>query len=132
MVPRLRIEVVDTESSLQEGDIILAIGDVSNPTYKEMREVTTEYEKRELPIKVLRVGAGGVEEELTVTVVPKCPRGGDRVLIGIIPVLDAEHSVVAKTIAAEGGPARLEIPSGAVITAVGGVGVSNFYDIIRE
>lgn len=132
MVPRLRIGVVDTESGLQEGDIILAIGDVANPTYKEMREVTTEYEKRKLPIKVLRVDANGLEEELTVTVVPKRLRGGDRVLIGIVPVLDSEHPVVAKTIAVEGGPARLEIPCGAAITAVAGTPVSNFYDIIRE
>jgi len=132
MVPRLRIGVVDTESGLQEGDIILAIGDVANPTYKEMREVTTEYEKRKLPIKVLRVDANGLEEELTVTVVPKRLRGGDRVLIGIIPVLDAEHAVVAKTIDAEGGPVGLAIPRGAAITAVDGVAVSNFYDIMRE
>jgi len=32
----------------------------------------------------------------------------------------------------EGGPAKLEIPRGATITAVDGAGVSNFYDIIRE
>jgi len=31
MVPRLRIEVVDTNCGLQEGDIILGIGDVENP-----------------------------------------------------------------------------------------------------
>ncbi|MBA7656685.1 hypothetical protein ES703_64612 [subsurface metagenome] len=132
MVPRLRIKVVDTKSKLQKGDIVLAVGDVANPTYKEMREVTEEYEGKKLPIKVLRVDANGVEEKLTVTVVPKRPRGSDRVLIGIGVVLDAEHPVVAKTIAAEDGPARLEIPRGAAITAVDGVGVSNFYDIIRE
>ncbi|HIJ53415.1 MAG TPA: PDZ domain-containing protein [Planctomycetes bacterium] len=132
MVPRLRVEVVDTESGLQEGDIILAIGDVENPTYKEMREITTEYEKRELPIKVLRTDANGAEEVLFVTVVPKRRPGGERVLIGIIPVLDAGHPVVAKTISVEDGPAKLEIPRGAVITAVAGTAVSSFYDIIRE
>jgi len=132
MVPRLRIKVVDTKSKLQKGDIILAIGDVANPTYKEMREVTEEYEGKKLPIKVLRVDANGVEEKLTVTVVPKRPRGSDRALIGIGVVLDAERAVVAKTIVAEGGPARLEIPRGAVITAVDGTGVSNFYDVARE
>jgi len=132
MVPRLRIEIVDTESELQEGDIVLAIGDVENPTYKEMREVTTEYEKRELPIKVLRTDANGAEEVLVVTVVPKRRTDGEGVLIGIIPVLDTGHPVVAKTIAAEDGPERLEIPRGAVITAVDGTRVSSFYDIIRE
>jgi regulator of sigma E protease len=67
-----------------------------------------------------------------VTVKPKRRRGSDRVLIGIIPVLDAEHPIVAKTIATEDGPAKLEIPDGAVVTAVDGVPVSSFYDIIRE
>ncbi len=132
MVPRLRIKAVDTKSKLQEGDIVLAIGDVSNPTYKEMREVTTEYEGKELPMKVLRSDANDVEEALLVTVKPERSKDGRRVLIGIGVVLDAEHAVVAKTIAAEDGSVGLAIPRGAVITAVDGVGVSNFYDIIRE
>ncbi len=132
MVPRLRIKDVVTKSKLQKGDIVLAIGDVANPTYKEMREVTEEYEGKELPVKVLRVDANGVEEALLVTVKPERSKDGKRVLIGIIPVLDAERAVVAKTIAVEGGPAKLEIPRGATITAVDGAGVSNFYDIIRE
>ena len=132
MVPRLRIKDVVTKSKLQKGDIVLAIGDVANPTYKEMREVTEEYEGKELPVKVLRVDANGVEEALLVTVKPERSKDGKRVLIGIIPVLDAERAVVAKTIAVEGGPAKLEIPPGASITAVDGAGVSNFYDIIRE
>ncbi|MHC3130106.1 MAG: site-2 protease family protein [Candidatus Bathyarchaeota archaeon] len=132
MVPRLRIEDVVTKSKLQKGDIVLAIGDVANPTYKEIREVTEEYEGKELPVKVLRVDANGVEESLLVTVKPERSKDGKRVLIGIIPVLDAEHPVVAKTIAAEDGSVGLEIPRGAAITAVDGAGVSNFYDIIRE
>jgi len=132
MVPRLRIKDVVTKSKLQKGDIVLAIGDVANPTYKEMREVTEEYEGKKLPIKVLRSDANGVEEKLTVTVVPKRPPGGDRVLIGIGVALDAEHAVVAKSIAAEDGPVGLAIPRGAAITAVDGTGVSNFYDVARE
>ena len=141
MVPRLMITAVsgewlstvgDNGPSLQRGDIILAISDVENPTYKEMRDVTTEYEDKELAIKVLRAAADGTEEILTVTVVPKRPAGGDRILIGIFVTLDAEHPVVGKTIMAEGGPAKLAIPRGAVITAVDGTGVANFYDIIRE
>lgn len=141
MVPRLRIGIVsdelisgsdDKESSLQPGDIMLAIGDVENPTYSEMRDVTEQYEKKELPIKVLRTNADGSEEILTVTVKPKKKAGSDRVLIGIGVALDAGHPVVAKTIDAEGGPGRLDIPRGAAITAVDGTPVSNFYEIIRE
>jgi len=140
MVPRLRITVVsdelassvDDEISLQPDDIIVAIGDVENPTYSEMRDVTEKSEDKELPVKVLRTNDNGVEEVFTVTVKPQKPAGSDRVLIGIGVALDAEHPVVAKTMNAEGGPPKLAIPRGAKITAVDGAAVSNFYEIIRE
>ncbi|GAI35792.1 unnamed protein product, partial [marine sediment metagenome] len=79
-----------------------------------------------------RANANGAEQALTVTVKPKKSAGSDRVLIGIGVALDAEHPIVAKTINAEGGPEKLDIPRGAMITAVDGAPVSNFYDIIRE
>ncbi len=138
IVPRLQITDVfgernesDTEFSLQSGDIILAIGDVANPTYKEMREVTTEYKGKELPVKVLR-DANGVEEKLTVTVVPKWSKASKRVVIGVGLVFDLTHAVVADTITAEDGSVGLAIPRGAAITAVDGAPVSNFYDVARE
>jgi regulator of sigma E protease len=141
MVPRLRIttgleerdSAVDgAEPGLQSGDIILAMGDVENPTYRQMRDVTTEYEDKELSVKVLRTDSEGAEQTLVVTVVPERRAGGDRVMIGIGIELDTEHPIVAATITADGGPAKLEIPSGAAITAVDGAAVSTFYDVIRE
>ncbi len=158
MMPRLRIEAVskkppafkerliclfsgrkndkdiDTAGQLQSGDIILAAGDVENPTYKELRDVTTEYENEKLPITVLRVGSDGLEQQLTITVIPKRSKDDNRVVIGIflVPAFDAQHPIVAKTISVEDGPERLEIPRGASIRAVNGVSVSNFYDIVRE
>ncbi len=125
---------VEERDELRSGDIILAAGEVENPTYKELREVTAEYEDRELPIKVLRADSNGVEEELTITVTPKFSKEDKRVEIGILllPVFDAEHPVVAKTISTKDWPVKLEIPRGAVITAVGGVKVSSFYDVVRE
>jgi len=158
MVPRLRLEAVskkppstekrlkalfsgkkkdkdiETVGELRSGDIILAAGEVENPTYKELREVTTKYEDRELPIRVLREGSDGVEEELTITVTPKRSKKDGRVVIGIflVPAFDAEHPIVAKTISTEDWPTKLSIPRGAVITAVDGVSVSNFYEIVRE
>jgi regulator of sigma E protease len=158
MVPRLRLEAVfkkppsieerlkalfsgkkkdkDIEAGdeLRSGDIILAAGEVENPTYKELREVTTEYEDKEMPIRVLRTGLNGAEEELTITVTPKRSKKDGRVVIGIflVPAFDAEHPIVAKTIATEDWPVKLDIPRGAVITAVDGVKVTNFYDIVRE
>jgi regulator of sigma E protease len=127
-----RESVVDTSPKLQSGDVVLQIGDVENPTYLEIREVVTEYEDKELPIMVLRVDANDVEEIFTVTTVPYRIPDSNRVVIGIRVALDAEHAVVAKTISVEDGPARLAIPRGAVITAVDGAEVSNFYDVIRE
>ena len=159
MVPRLRVEAVskkqpstileklkasfsggngegdiETKEELQSGDIVLAIGDVENPTYKELREVTTKYEDKEMPIGVLRADSNGVEKELTITVTPKRSKKDGRVVIGIflLPVFDAEHPVVAKTISTADWPVKLEIPRGAVITAVGKVKVSSFYDVARE
>jgi len=141
MVPRMRITAVsdellsiadDTEHSLQPGDVIFAVGDIENPTYKEMRDITENSEGKELPVKVLRTTANGAEEALTITVKPSKPAGSDRAAIGIFLALDAEHPVVTKTINAEGGPKSLAIPRGAAITAVDGATVSNFYDIVRE
>ncbi|MGA1979754.1 MAG: site-2 protease family protein [Sedimentisphaerales bacterium] len=158
MVPRLRLEAVskkppstekrlkalfigkkedkniETVEELRSGDIVLAAGEVENPTYKELREVTTKYEDKELPIRVLRADSNGVEEELTITVTPKRSKEDGRVVIGIflVPAFDAEHPVVAKTITTEDWPVKLEIPRGAVITAVDRVKVSSFYDVVRE
>ncbi len=129
---RRRQEGTGAGGRLESGDIILAIGDVENPTYSEMRDVTIEHEGQELRIKVLRSSEEGVEETVVVSVVPKRPRGGDEAVIGIVVALDMEHLVVAKSIAVEGGPAKLEIPRGASITAVDTVPVSNFHDVIRE
>jgi len=156
MVPRLKLELVsknrpsfkervtalfrgkkatvDTENELRSGDIILVAGEVENPTYKELRDVTTEYENKEMPIKVSRADSNGVEKTRTITVTPKRSKEDGRVVIGIslIPMFDTAHAVVAKTVAVEGGPEKLAIPRGAVITAVDGVRVTNFYDVINQ
>ncbi|MFC1739301.1 site-2 protease family protein [Planctomycetota bacterium] len=141
MVPRLRITAVLSKQSkdsdgptLQKGDIIVGIGDVDNPTYKQMREVTERYKDKELSVQVLRHNPNGSEQSLTVTVTPKLQKTfkGKEVLIGFSPELDMENSVVARTIDTEGGALKLDIPPGARITAVDGVTVSSFYDIVNE
>ena len=149
MVPRLRIEGLSEDydppaedgasnlengagNRLESGDIILAIGDIENPTYDEMRDVTTAHKDKELLMKVLRQDADGTERQLSLTVTPRRQKGNDRVMIGFLPALDMERPVIAATIAAEGGPGQLDIPRGAVITAVDGAAVATFYDVIRE
>jgi regulator of sigma E protease len=140
MVPRLRITaVLDAGQTadnkieigcpdLKKGDVILAAGEVENPTFIELRQVTAKHEGMELALKILRCDRQGIEKTTTITVLPERPRGGDRALIGIAVVLDTSRPVVAKTI----GQAKLEIPRGATITKVNGKAVSDFYDIIAQ
>jgi regulator of sigma E protease len=138
LVPRMKITDVlpsknsdKSKPSLQRGDIILAIGDVENPTYQQMRDITIKYEGKELPVKVLRPenGAGKI---LTVNVVPRRAGFGKKVMIGVGVTYDLEHPVIAATVAPQEGSAALEIPPGSTITAVDGAPVSNFFDIARE
>jgi regulator of sigma E protease len=142
MVPRLRIAHVMSkyessqedanEPHLQRGDIILAIGNVENPTYKEMREVTTEHKDKELLITILREDPNDAPQTLVVSATPTQQEGSERVLIGFVPALDVGHPIISDTIATEGGPEKLDIPRGAAITAVDGTPVASFYDVVRE
>lgn len=139
MIPRLKIADVLTQQdsnsvgpALKPGDVVLMIDDVENPVYKQMREVATEYENKELPIKVLRTDDNGADQVITVNVVPKRQPGGDKVMIGVALEYDLGHAVIAGTVKAEDDKKSLNIPSGSTITAVDGVNVSNFYDIARE
>ena len=152
MVPRLKIAAVSSEETkslrkwltklfgrkeatkpgLKSGDILAAIADVENPTFFELREVTKQYENKPLPVTVLRTDVNGVENRLTVSVIPRWDADANRVVIGIIPELDTKHPVVAKIISTEQQPNAAAIPRGATITAVDGVEVKNFYDIARQ
>ena len=124
-------EAVVEEPKLRADDIIVKIGETENPTYEELRTVTTEYENKDMPITVLRTDEAGGEQAIVVTVVPaKAPRS-DRVMFGVVPALDADHAIVANTIDTQGGPKALAIPRGATITAVGGEKVANFHDVVR-
>lgn len=119
---------------LKTGDIIVKIGGQANPTYTELRTITAEHKDKPMLLRVLRKDTTGTEQEIAVTVTPRqqFTRNGDGpVTIGVYPVLDVEHPVVARTIDIENGPARLVIPSGAKIVAVDGEKVSSFYDVIR-
>jgi len=119
---------------LKSGDVILNIGEVACPTHHEFRDTVKNYDNKDLPIQVLRVDPNGVEKQYAFSVRPKRKKDSEGARIGISfnIMFDSEHPVVAETITVENGPARLEIPRGASITAVDGVAVSNFYDVIRE
>ena len=147
MIPRLRIADVsmtlkqrllkrlglkNKTERLKEEDIIVSIGSVENPTYAEMREITNEFENKELLITVLRNEPNVGEKRLVIPVVPKRDTDVNRVVIGILTELDVNHPVVAKTIAAPGTSEAAAIPRGAAVTAVDGVKVSSFFDIAKE
>jgi regulator of sigma E protease len=147
MVPRIRIVGVtrtfkqrllerfgfkDRTNRLKKGDIISAVGNIENPTYSEMRELTKEYKDKTLSIAVIRNEPNGVQQRLMVEVVPKENKDIKRVMIGLAVELEVEHPVVAKTIATPQQQEALTIPRGATITAIDGVEVSSFYDIARE
>jgi len=140
IVPRFRMENLTAKKPregkpfLESGDVILSIGEVAFPTYREFQDMVKNYENKELPIQVLRKDLNGVEKKLAISVRPKRDKDAEDAKIGIAfnIMFDSEHPVVAETITAENGPAKLQIPRGASITAVDGVAVSNFYDVIRE
>ena len=140
MVPRFRMENLTAKKPpegkpfLESGDVILKIGEVACPTYQEFRDTIKDYENKELPIQVLRADPNGIEKQFAISVRPKRKKDDEDARIGIIfnQLFDSEHPVVAETITIENGPAKLQIPRGASITAVDGVPVSNFYDVIRE
>jgi len=114
---------VKTGLELLAGDIIVKVADINNPTFLELRTLTGEYGDKYMPITVLRDG-----EELSGEVKPV--KDGDRFVIGILPELDIEHPIVAKTIVVDGiePPA---IPSGAEIISINNEKISNFYNVIR-
>jgi regulator of sigma E protease len=116
---------------LQAGDIIVKVAQVENPTYQQLREITTQHEDQEMPITVLRTDQSGNETLISIVVQPKKQPGTDYVAFGIYPGLDVEHPVVAQTIDIKDGPIALNIPSGATIERVDGHKVDSFYDIVR-
>ena len=139
MLPRLKINLVSGRAKfgegavpLKKGDVIIGIGGIENPTYKELRDVTESYEGKELAIEFLRTDSNGVESVLQTSVIPEHKIDDGPVMIGINVVYDAEHSVVAKTINPVDGTKGLAIPRGARIVAVDGVEVSDFYEVISQ
>ncbi len=132
LVPRLRItQVASGPDSLVPGDVVLRIGDIDSPTYKEMRDLTTEFEGQDLPIQVLREDANGVEQVVDLSVSPKRQTDSERVVIGVAVELDAKHAVIAKSISTTEQSEPLAIPRGATITRIANTDIGDFFDIIQ-
>jgi regulator of sigma E protease len=133
VVPRLRITSISPNKSttLQAQDIIVAIADVNNPTYKEMRDITTAYADKDLPMEVMRTDAQGKTQRVQAMAHPTRSSDSDRVLIGVAVALDAQNPIVAKTISTEEQAEALAIPRGALITQVGQTPIGNYFEMIK-
>lgn len=139
-VPRLVAEKIirdlnddEKQNWLQEGDIILAVADVENPTFKQLREVTEKYKNKVLDIKVLRADSKGAERVVSLKVKPELEAQSGNIVIGFSCGYDFEHSVVAEKAEYEELKDSIgKIPQGATIVTVNGEPVSNYYDIARQ
>lgn len=127
LLPRLKVmsvEMAEVNEVLQIGDVIVLSGDLMNPTYKELRELTTAHLGKELKMVVLRNG-----EPVEATVTPK--KSGDRAVIGIGVSVDTESTVVAETADTNTYFWPGELLKGAEIISIAGNEVKNYYDIAR-
>jgi regulator of sigma E protease len=127
-------ETLPSKPQFKEGDIIIQIGEVTNPTYKDLREQTISHKDKSLSITVLRKNNEGTPQRVTFEVKPSAKGSTNRVLLDVVPIiplLDMEHAVVARTIDSTVGPGSLAIPAGSQIISVDGQAVKSFYDVIR-
>jgi regulator of sigma E protease len=127
----IKLGMTQKAPELKEGDIILSVADVQNPTYSELRQMVQKYKAKPLSMSVLRANPNRGYDVHNLTVFPR-PSSADpnRVVIGIELALDVAHPVVAKTIMAENSSISLDIPRGSVITAVAGAPITDWRDVI--
>ncbi|MBN2210483.1 MAG: site-2 protease family protein [Sedimentisphaerales bacterium] len=148
LTPRLKITSVSKGSSaekagLKKNDIVLAVGNVANPTFEDLRQQCRENADKPMKIQVLR-GADETEEDLVFTVTPKRATlwwlkqiflsETQRELylspiIGVYPAQDMDHPIMAKAVAPMSEVEPLKIPRGAKIVSVAGQQVNNYEDI---
>ena len=126
-------QALEEKSPLKEGDIIVKIGDTANPTYPQLRDVTTAHDNKPMPMTVLRKDESGklAEVEVTVTPLKEITRSGDGpVNIGIAPELDIEHAVIAGIAGVAQGNTAIPVPGGATITKINDTNIKNFFDVV--
>ena len=143
MVPRLQITSVASKMRVvslktgqkpvkpQAGDVILAIDDLEDPTFLELRQKVQVSAGKTVKLRLLRTDKDGHAQEVTAGVKPRRSRSANQVVIGLILALDAGHPVVAKTIHDPNGAPALDLPRGATLASLDGQPVQNFYQLIR-
>jgi regulator of sigma E protease len=115
---------------LKTGDILIQVGSVNYPNFKQLRELTTTSKDTPLPMTVLRRNSAGVQEAVEVRVTPQAHRGSGRVTVGFFPALDLDTPVVAQSLSVPSMSGDVpKIPGGATVTAVNGQPVGSYFEI---
>lgn len=136
IVPALKVTYIspnikyEGEQTLELQDVITRIGDVNFPTYVDVREVTNLHLGKPLDITVIRKNSDGIENELTVKVIPQKESG--RTVIGMALGLDLSRPIAAKTVENENITGKLDIKRGSKIISVNGQKTESFFDIIEQ
>jgi regulator of sigma E protease len=125
LVPRLKIYGVQTteaNEAFRQGDIIMQAGEIANPNYKQLRELTTASLGSEMTMVVLRNG-----EPNEVKITPKKSRDG-RAVLGIVVMLDVENAYAAQTTDANYVWSG-DLYKGAQILSIAGKDVKSYFDV---
>lgn len=123
-------ETTAEKVGLQKDDIIVKLADQEYPNYEQLRELTTAYKGKVLPVTVLRQDASGQLRPVQLKIEPKVDPATDRVVMGITIRLDMDSPAMAQTVPASGPSGqRLDIPAGATITAIDDKEVSSFFEV---
>ena len=146
MIPRQKVMLTDksfkdTFAKLEPNDIIIRFGEISNPTFLELREVCSKNKNRPVKMTVQRLVAGA-RQNLSFDITPQIhPETGflQRIfgapdpLLGFISGFDLETPIVAavRDDYQREIPALAQIPRGARIIAVNERAIGNWREFIN-
>lgn len=113
----------------QEGDILVQMAEVKNPTFPEYRQVLEAHTTKSFEVHILRADAEGSRRPVTFTVAPWLqPRTKKKFWLGITLRFAMDYPVVAQTVDTPLA-GTLAIPRGAKIAMVDGRPIASFYEI---
>jgi regulator of sigma E protease len=132
-VPRLKVvEIPDNnDGKFLQGDVIVRIAGTEEPNLAQFRRIVKDNKNKQIPVEVLRLDSEGVERTVPLVVTPGYNKKSRTVALGIMIGPDLSRAAVAETVDIKDGPKGLNIPKGAIITAVNGQSVSSYYDIMK-
>lgn len=124
-------ELAKITPDLYEGDVILKIGSVDHPNFRQLRETVAEHKNKDLPVTVMRKDEEGNEQIVETSVYPQADPATGRIRMGISAILNMNKPVVAQVLDISEQAVLPTIPVGATIMAVDGEPVESFFDVAR-